>query len=236
MGTREFLKDIWANLEDNTPRLIFSDWLTEQGDSYGEYIRLQLKIEKLPPCSSFIYSCEELGLVMCPECKEWESLSSQVDKLVPDIPKWIGCVLPSDTKVQWKRGFIYKVDYCSLKDWIEIGPTLVERHPIERIEIHDKIAEPRNSEVVGVGATRWLDCRWFSPSPTFTTENWNMWGVAPYALTAPFLPCDIWEFLLGYKEKGDVLTPFFKEYATSEGAQKALEKACIAWARKKVGI
>jgi uncharacterized protein (TIGR02996 family) len=35
-----FLRDIKANPEDNTPRLILADWLEERGDPRGEYVRL----------------------------------------------------------------------------------------------------------------------------------------------------------------------------------------------------
>src|SRR4051794_40504879 len=36
-----FLQEIAANPEDDTPRLIFADWLEERGDSQAEFIRAQ---------------------------------------------------------------------------------------------------------------------------------------------------------------------------------------------------
>jgi uncharacterized protein (TIGR02996 family) len=35
-----FLQDILANPEDDTPRSIYADWLDEQGDPRGEFLRL----------------------------------------------------------------------------------------------------------------------------------------------------------------------------------------------------
>jgi uncharacterized protein (TIGR02996 family) len=46
---RGFLEDIIAHPDDDTPRLIFSDWLEEQGDSArAEFIRVQLERASLP--------------------------------------------------------------------------------------------------------------------------------------------------------------------------------------------
>jgi uncharacterized protein (TIGR02996 family) len=46
---RGFLEDIVAHPEDDTPRLIFADWLEDQGDSdRAEFIRVQLERASLP--------------------------------------------------------------------------------------------------------------------------------------------------------------------------------------------
>src|SRR3954462_14508269 len=49
--TREeaFLRDIWENPEDDTPRLVYADWLEENGrPERGEFIRLQCELDPLP--------------------------------------------------------------------------------------------------------------------------------------------------------------------------------------------
>ena len=42
-----FLKEITANPEDLTPRLVYADWLDEQGDPRGEFIRVQCELATL---------------------------------------------------------------------------------------------------------------------------------------------------------------------------------------------
>lgn len=42
-----FLKEITANPEDLTPRLVYADWLDEQGDPRGEFIRVQCELARL---------------------------------------------------------------------------------------------------------------------------------------------------------------------------------------------
>lgn len=44
-----FLKEILANPADRDVRLVFADWLEEQGQARGELIRLQIQLEKMKP-------------------------------------------------------------------------------------------------------------------------------------------------------------------------------------------
>ena len=44
-----FLADIIAHPDDDAPRLIYADWLEENGQpERGEFIRLQIKLATLP--------------------------------------------------------------------------------------------------------------------------------------------------------------------------------------------
>lgn len=45
----EFLKVIQESSDDNTPKLIFADWLDERGDPRGELIRLHIELNKDNP-------------------------------------------------------------------------------------------------------------------------------------------------------------------------------------------
>lgn len=44
-----FLAEIAANFDDDLPRLIFADWLEEQGDPWAELIRVQCELARLFP-------------------------------------------------------------------------------------------------------------------------------------------------------------------------------------------
>jgi uncharacterized protein (TIGR02996 family) len=49
MSEREaFLKAIAANPADDTARLVFADWLDERDDPLGEFIRLQIQLDRKP--------------------------------------------------------------------------------------------------------------------------------------------------------------------------------------------
>jgi uncharacterized protein (TIGR02996 family) len=43
-----FLRAILDNPDDDTPRLVYADWLEEQGDPRGEFIRLQCLLARMP--------------------------------------------------------------------------------------------------------------------------------------------------------------------------------------------
>ena len=42
-----FLQAIVEAPDDDTPRLIYADWLEERGDPRGEFIRLQCRLDRL---------------------------------------------------------------------------------------------------------------------------------------------------------------------------------------------
>lgn len=44
---QSFLDEICAHPDDDTPRLIYADWLEDQGDPRGEFIRVQCELETL---------------------------------------------------------------------------------------------------------------------------------------------------------------------------------------------
>ena len=43
-----FLQAIRESPDDDGPRLMYADWLTERGDPRGEFIRLQCELAQLP--------------------------------------------------------------------------------------------------------------------------------------------------------------------------------------------
>ncbi len=50
MGIDEvFLQAIFENPDDETPRLIYADWLEERGDPRGQFIQVECALEKLGP-------------------------------------------------------------------------------------------------------------------------------------------------------------------------------------------
>jgi uncharacterized protein (TIGR02996 family) len=49
MDEGAFLRAISAAPDDNTVRLVYADWLDEQGDLRAEFVRLQVRLRELPP-------------------------------------------------------------------------------------------------------------------------------------------------------------------------------------------
>jgi uncharacterized protein (TIGR02996 family) len=89
-----FLEDILAHPEDDTPRLIFADWLDDRNEPLGEFIRIQVELAKLPDNhprrSRLEWRCEQL--------------------LEQHEVRWLGPVaklLPLECyRFIWQRGFV----------------------------------------------------------------------------------------------------------------------------------
>jgi uncharacterized protein (TIGR02996 family) len=47
-----FLRAVCEQPDDDSPRLVYADWLDEQGDPRGEFIRLQLKLARYRPADT----------------------------------------------------------------------------------------------------------------------------------------------------------------------------------------
>src|SRR5262245_17786546 len=108
-----FLQAIIDDPDDDTPRLIFADWLDEHGDpERAEFIRLQCEIEHLLPGDS-----------------RRPVLEDRIDDLLAEHEMdWLG---PADAlgTWEWRRGFVEEVD---LDDSLTLEPARpqFERHPV----------------------------------------------------------------------------------------------------------
>jgi uncharacterized protein (TIGR02996 family) len=73
-----FLADILAHPDDDAPRLIFADWLDENGGpDRASFIRVQCEMARLPACRHRVptanqESCRHCGL----SCRAWDILFS----------------------------------------------------------------------------------------------------------------------------------------------------------------
>lgn len=64
VAAREFLAEIASRPEDDTPRLVFADWLEEQGSPWGEFVRVQVELDhpELSPVRRLVLQRTEQAL------------------------------------------------------------------------------------------------------------------------------------------------------------------------------
>lgn len=48
VDNQAFIQAILANPTDDSPRLVYADWLEERGDSRGEFLRIQTALTRMP--------------------------------------------------------------------------------------------------------------------------------------------------------------------------------------------
>ena len=88
-----FLESILAEPDDDTPRLIFADWLDEHDDPLGEFIRVQMQLASLPEDDE-----------RRPELKQRERRL-----LGAHGREWARAVRPLVTDYEFRRGFVEEV-------------------------------------------------------------------------------------------------------------------------------
>jgi uncharacterized protein (TIGR02996 family) len=137
-----FLIAIRAAPDDDAPRLVYADWLEEQGDApSAEFIRVQCEIASIEKdvqsdevCGTPGCDCERL-----PELREkqWALWSRRVNEGLPDgwtvridpIPDHPGLIIPMG---RVRRGFVEAVR-CTADLWLKDAPAILAAHPVRRV-------------------------------------------------------------------------------------------------------
>lgn len=172
---------------DDLPRLAYADWLEEQGDGIFDSNRASMIREQIgnPTCEATYH----------------------LPPLHPFHPK----EFPAEAIIVWKRGFPFRCN-MTMSQWLEYGPRIVARHPIENVTIID--VEPRLHRPYGSDDMFALD----SPPNR------------PFLYLAPspksFIPEKIY-LLLPNRH----LFAHTTNYETRDEAMRDLAQACILWAK-----
>lgn len=149
-----FLAAIRAAADDDAPRLIFSDWLEENGEEeWAEYIRLSLRFQR-----------DQLS----------EGEVQAFDEKV--FRKGFAWMLPdADPHVRWERGFVKEVT-CYVQDWLKFADRL-SLHPLRVVqvtrfpEMKQLIANEFYTEIVDSwSGTKWW-CLYGRESCKFTSHQ-----------------------------------------------------------------
>lgn len=117
-----FLRDILAHPEDDAPRLIFADWLEEQGDAAGvaraEFIRVQCALagSELPPQRRAELSRRESQLL-----EQWDK-------------EWVRPIRRLVRNWQFHRGFIDEVGMLA-RTFLKYAGRLFRRAPIQHLHL-----------------------------------------------------------------------------------------------------
>jgi uncharacterized protein (TIGR02996 family) len=93
-----FLRATFENPGDDTPRLIYADWLDERGDPRGEFIRVQCELARLPQADSRL-----------------DGLRARERALLKDHQQeWLG--LPHHPLLHWRfeRGFVVGLGHAGI--------------------------------------------------------------------------------------------------------------------------
>jgi uncharacterized protein (TIGR02996 family) len=115
-----FLQRIRAYPDDDAQRLIFADWLDEEGDPRGQFIRVQLALAELPA-----HAPERAALV-----------ARERDLFAAHREQWEAPFRGLATGVVFRRGFVDEVK-VEAKQFLRYGHELFAAAPIRHIHLLD---------------------------------------------------------------------------------------------------
>lgn len=146
-----FLRMILDHPEDDTSRLIYSDWLEEQGEiARAEFIRTSiqmLKVRSTCGSESGDYFCRSMSCPLCPLIRRMNAAwlefgSSNYPPLdtTRTGEKWMSGFarrLPygpdhSGQVAFFNRGFVSRLR-CTIRTWLDIADSVTAHHPIQEV-------------------------------------------------------------------------------------------------------
>ncbi|WP_166831438.1 TIGR02996 domain-containing protein [Thalassoroseus pseudoceratinae] len=129
-----FLEAILADPDEDLPRLIYADWLDEQGDPRGEFIRIQCELFQRSDDVPFLQN----EIWRLPQRKRdddhWNALKSRERELLSaHEADWIQPLKSIQTR-DWKqfyflRGFV-EHGWFSVRDWKSHGEEILDQAPL----------------------------------------------------------------------------------------------------------
>jgi uncharacterized protein (TIGR02996 family) len=122
VATREsFLDAIIQAPEDDAVRLVFSDWLEENGEpERAEFIRLQVALAAIPPDAPRDIKAEE---------REAALLTAYRLTWMKELPRWV-----SGERVTFRRGFVARIPSTSRR-FLDKGGELFAATPLEGVHL-----------------------------------------------------------------------------------------------------
>lgn len=218
-----FLADVLAHPESDACRLIYADWLDEQGrEERAEFIRVQIELAwvggQCPQCAAARQGLQHTnGPCRCvPERRHLRQRERQLlnDPSAvavpwgPGAPPGTGFLAP----IAWthRRGFLASVR-LGTEQWLRDGPLFVSRCPLEWVSLADRSPLDTYPHGGPTGCHLWFKrtYRWVEGNPSVADVPSQFW---------PHLP------------DGGTGT---SRHRTKEAALAALSDAALAWARRE---
>lgn len=225
----DFLDAILAEPDRDDLRIIYADWLEENGQpDRCEFIRVQIEASRLEAyVDDWSHSpgrAEDggkagaaLATAQAMREREKELLATMIDASTSKQRRkeraeylWAKDALGRHLHVwpfEYRRGFIHSIT-IPLADWLEHGARIVRCQPVEAVRVSDK--RPWNSG----------NRRWGFSYDSADAEYDGDWWVLPY---------EIWELLDGYSKPFS--TAYRRWWKMESDAVEAMSRACLRFAR-----
>jgi len=221
---RSFINAIVANPADDAPRLVYADWLDENGqEDYAEFVRVQIQLSNLgeaEPNNKQIQRLDEVGKLAWRQRELWGKITpiSSSANIYLSLGRQVheSHIAPGKCSGLVRRGFIDGVR-CTLADWMTQGPEIVREHPITQVAFSNFVLwTPQQG---GQQSYFIFDRASFRDDPVGN-------GVVPTGLFEKLKASK-------YMSKSGYIASCCS-YGASQEALADLSQACIAWAKSGV--
>ncbi len=120
-----FMDDICANPDDDTPRLVYADWLDENGEpERAEFIRAQIQAYRMPESE-----------------ERWALVARSFELREAHWDEWFGWLRLPEEQFEAERGFVSHI--CTHISWlVERGDC--PRLPLKALSLHGEHADPQH--------------------------------------------------------------------------------------------
>ncbi|HEX4606671.1 MAG TPA: TIGR02996 domain-containing protein, partial [Urbifossiella sp.] len=112
--------------DDDTPRLVFADWLDDHGHAdRAAFVRAQVELARTPEWEPFAVACRR-------QKPEWSDAGGPFRGTLPPFPAgWsVGWA-----ELPFRRGFGWRVHIGSLFAWAEVAPDLFRSAPVGALHL-----------------------------------------------------------------------------------------------------
>lgn len=219
------LRAILERPEEDTPRLMFADWLQENGDyDRSAFVRVQCLIAQLEGAGGM--ACQKCGAVT-----GWHKYTKRCRGRACRLRQreyytsrrycvWDWCRgIPAGSQLVYRRGFVVGVS-CSLDEFMGHAAAIFSVHPIERVTLTDR------------APTTGVFHRIEEPNWHLQGKRYWLWDMLRDGWVARHgLP---WEIVRNLP-RGVGATGSY-QYLSQEDALTAATQACVAYGRSLAGL
>src|SRR5262245_25134410 len=125
MHQHAFLAAICERPEDDTARLVYADWLDDNGDApRAEFIRTQVRLTSMPPYHPETIDLEEIAL---------DLLAEHRSAWVAHLPEWV-----REARLTFRRGFVAGIE-TTPAHLFQHGDRLAQVVPLEQVALAGKV-------------------------------------------------------------------------------------------------
>lgn len=134
-----FLQAICESPDDDTPRLMYADWLEERGDVRGTFLHAQHELARLRPCETRRRLLTELvAQLLAEHGTAWRSTLPTLDGVT-----W------SD---EFRDGFVEEVTVSTVEAFLHHAPAIFAATPVRRLNVR----RANSKDVVRLAASPYL--------------------------------------------------------------------------------